>query len=252
MRGRRARIVLGLMAAIAAPAALADPITKAATPAEWSALGSLPDWSGIWQPAWGSLFASRAGSTPVLLPAAAKTLEEFNAAKAKGENLQTELANCVPPGMPQIMRMPYPIEFLFTPGRVTIPIETESQVRRVYTDGRPLPDDPDATFNGSSIGHWEGDTLVVDTIGLNPKTSLVPGVHATEKTVIRERIHLTKPDVMEIESTITDPLILAKPLVLVTNYVRKRDWQIREYVCQENNRDAADPFGRPSLDISQH
>lgn len=250
--GKKARALLAWVALVAMPAMAADPITKAATPADYAALARLPDWSGVWQPVWGSLFASRAASTPALLPEPAKALAAFEEAKKKGENLQTELANCVPPGMPQIMRMPYPIEFLFTPDRVTIAIETESQMRRVYTDGRPLPDDPDPYFNGWSIGHWEGDTLVVDTNGLNPRTSLVPGVHPSEKAVIQERIHLVGPDKMLIVTTITDPLVLARPLVLETNYVRKRAWQLKEYVCQENNHDKADEFGRPSFDIAKH
>lgn len=251
MRGTAKRAWLIGVALIAASAALADPVTHPAKPEEYAALAKLPDWSGVWQPDWSGLFASRAASTPVLLPDAAKTLAAFNAAKAEGKNLQTELANCVPPGMPQIMRMPYPIEILYTAGKVVMVIETESQVRHIYTDGRPLPEDPDPYFNGWSVGHWEGDTLIVDTIGLNPKTSLVPGVHPSEKARIQERIHLVGPDKLSIRTTITDPLILAQPLVLETNYLRRRDWQIKEYVCQENNRDSADEFGRPSLDITK-
>jgi hypothetical protein len=143
----------------------------------YAALDKWPSWAGgVWGPDWGSLFAGRGGSGPPsgpqLKPEYAKILADFNAAKAKGENLQTQNANCRPPGMPSIMRMPYPIEFLFSPDRVTIITETDSQVRRIYTDGRKLPDDPDPTFNGSSVGHWEGKVLVVDTIGLNPVTSL--------------------------------------------------------------------------------
>lgn len=251
MRGVSARILLGCVGLALVAPALADPLTKPATPEEYAALGKLPDWTGVWQPDWSTLFASRAASAPVLLPGPAKALADFNAAKAKGENLQTELANCVPPGMPQIMRMPYPIEFLYTAGKVVLVIETESQVRHIYTDGRPLPDDPDPYYNGWSVGHWEGDTLVVDTIGLNPKTSLIAGVHPSEKAKIQERIHLIGPDKMAIQTTITDPEVLAQPFVMETNYLRRRDWQIKEYVCQENNRDAADEFGRPSLDISK-
>ena len=65
--------------------------------------------------------------------------------------------------MPGIMGQPYPMEFLLTPGKVTIVIEAYQQVRHIYTDGRPLPDDPDLKFHGTSIGRWDGDTLVVDT-----------------------------------------------------------------------------------------
>lgn len=252
-RATLARTALVAAAVLAGVPASADPVTRAPTPADYAAMAKLPDWSGIWQPDWKSLFGAggRKPDEPPVTPAAAKQLAEFTAAKAKGENLQTDAANCVPPGMPQIMRMPYPIEFLFTPGRVTIAIETDSQVRRIYTDGRPLPNDPDPTFNGSSVGHWQGDTLVVDTIGLNEHTSIVAGLHPTENTRVQERFHLIQPDLMQVQTTITDPALFTMPFVLMQNYIRKRDWQIREYVCEENNRDAADPFGRPSLNISK-
>ena len=251
MRGKAARIVLAglILAQMPMVALAADPIAKPATAADYAKLAKLPDWSGVWQPDWSKLFASRgaANATPSLTPAAAKAVADFNAAKAKGENLQTQLANCVPPGMPQIMRMPYPIEFLVTPAVVAIVIETESQIRHVYVDGRPLPDDPDPYFNGWSVGRWEGDTLVVDTIGLNTKASLMEGIHPTEKTRIRERIRLTARDVLTIETTIIDPDIFVTPLTTENVYQRRRDWQIKEYVCQENNHDAADEQGRPSF-----
>jgi len=253
MIGRVALAML-LAADVTSSALAADPVTRPATAADYAAIAKLPDWTGIWQPDWSALFAGRGGripDKPVTTPAATKMLVDFEAGKAKGENLQTQAANCVPPGMPQIMRMPYPIEFIYSPGRVTIAIETDSQVRRIYTDGRPLPGDPDPTFNGSSVGHWEGDTLVVDTVGLSPRTSIVAGLHPTEQTRIQERFHLAKPDVMEVTTTITDPTLFAQPYVLRQPYARKREWQIREYICEENNRDAADPFGRPTMDISK-
>ncbi|MGI4880539.1 MAG: hypothetical protein ACRYG4_23995 [Janthinobacterium lividum] len=247
----RTRIWALVLPAVLSGAALADPHIAPPQPADYAALARLPDWSGTWQPDWSSLFGARAGLKPPLTPAAAATAAAFEAGKGKGENLQTDAANCVPPGMPQIMRMPYPIEFIYSPGRVTIAAETYSQVRRIYTDGRPLPADPDPAYNGWSIGHWDGDTLVVDTIGLNARTSILPGIHPTDQARIRERFHLVKPDVLLVETEITDPTVFAQPFELKQAYVRKRDWQIREYVCQENNRDASDPFGRPSLDISK-
>ena len=63
------------------------------------------------------------------------------------------------------MGQPYPMEFLLTPGQVTIVIEAYTQVRHIYTDGRTLPEDPDQTFQGTSVGRWEGDSLVVDFDG---------------------------------------------------------------------------------------
>ena len=250
MRGIRARILMGCVGLAMVAPALAATATMPAKPGEYAALEKLPDWTGLWTPDFSGISQSR-NAVPVLQPAAAKALADFNAAKSTGKNTQTQLANCVPPGMPQIMRMPYPMEFAFTLGKIVLVIETESQVRHIYADGRPLPEDPDPYFNGWSIGHWEGDTLVVDTIGLNPKVSLVEGVHPTEKTKIQERMRLIEKNKLQIVTTISDPDVFAQPFVLTTNYARRRDWQIKEYVCQENNHDAADEFGRPTFELEK-
>ena len=122
-----------------------------------AALASLPDWAGIWT----FDFPTPGGpkpEEPSLTPASAAELKVLLAEEAKNQEPATESANCLPPGMPTIMFQPYDIEFLFTPGRVTIIQEAYMQVRRVFTDGRSHPADLDPTFNGHSIGHWEGDT----------------------------------------------------------------------------------------------
>jgi len=213
----------------------------------YESVAQWPDWSGVWSPGVGS--GSRITPTPPkLTPEAKAIVDAFEAGKARGENLQTAAANCVPNGMPGIMRLPYPIEFTYSPGRVNVLIETYSEIRRIYLD-RDLPEDPDPFFNGHSVGHWEGDTLVVDTIGISPIVSLVPGLHPTEATRFRERITRTAPDRMVDEITISDPALFAEPYVMVQNYKLEPDWEIREYVCQENNRDAADAEGRPTMDL---
>jgi hypothetical protein len=213
-------------------------------------LAQWPDWGGVWSP--GVSAAARSTPTPPkLTPEAKAIVDEFEAGKARGENLQTQAANCVPNGMPGIMRLPYPIEFTYSPGRVNILIETYSEIRRIYVDGRPLPEDPDPFFNGHSVGHWEGDTLVIDTIGISPMVSVVTGLHATENTRFRERITRVAADRMVDEITITDPALFAEPYVMVQNYTLQPDWEMREYVCQENNRDGADAQGRPRMDLGE-
>ena len=108
--------------------------------------------------------------------------------------------------MPQIMMQPYPIEFLFNPGLVVVvAIETYSQSRHIFTDGRPHPDDPDLTFQGDSIGHWEGGTLVVDTVGFSPLTELSLGVAHSDQMRIHEQLRLSAPDILEIQTAVTDP-----------------------------------------------
>lgn len=228
----------------AAVAAASQPVGKATA---YTAVTGWPDWSGVWSPGVGS--GSRVTPTPPkVTPAGQALLDAFEAGKKEGRNLQTQAANCVPNGMPGIMRLPYPIEFLYTPGRVTILIETYSEVRRIYLDRAP-PEDPDLFFNGNSVGHWEGETLVVDTIGISPMVSVVPGLQATEKTRFRERITRVAHDRLVDEITITDPELFAEPYVMVQNYTLQPDWEMREYVCQENNRDAADAEGRPGMDL---
>jgi hypothetical protein len=149
------------------------------------------------------------------------------------------------------MTQPYPIEFLFTPGKVTLAIEAYSQMRRIFTDGRAHPADPDPTFQGHSIGHWEGETLVVDTVGVLSETSLAPGIQHSNQLRIEEHIRRISDDTLQIQTTFRDPEALAEPWQVVRNYVRHRDWDIKEYVCTQNNRDSADGQGRADINIER-
>jgi len=155
----------------------------------------------------------------------------------------------MPPPMPGIMNQPYPMEFLLTPGKVTIVIEAYTQVRHIYTDGRKLPADPDPHYFGTSVGHWEGDTLVVETVGLGPETNLVAGVKHSGKMKIVERFRLVDADNMNIETTITDPAALLAPIVSNSNLRRHREWTITEYICQENNRNSVND-GKAGINMS--
>ncbi|HWJ70260.1 MAG TPA: hypothetical protein VNS79_09450 [Sphingobium sp.] len=249
--GFRALALAILGVSMGAGGALAQtPASPADRQSAYAAIARLPAFEGVWQADWGSVTRLRAAEGEAPLTASARAIvDAFNAAKAQGENLQTEGANCMPVGLPGAMRYPYPIEIIHSPGKVNIVIETHSQVRSIHTDGRALPEDPDPLFNGSSVGRWEGDTLVVDTIGLAPQISLIAGLHPTENTRIRERIHLDGPQKLVVETTITDPALFSAPFTTSMFYKLEPDWEIREYVCQENNRDAADAEGRPSMDL---
>ena len=160
-----------------------------------------------------------------------------------------ETANCLPPGMPGIMGQPYPMEFLLTPGKVTIIIEAYTQVRHIYTDGRKLPADPDPHYFGNSVGHWEGDTLVVETVGFGPNTNIAPGVGHSDKMKIVERFRLVDPDNMSIETTITDPVVLLAPTTSTSNLRRHREWTITEYICEENNRNSVND-GKAKINVA--
>lgn len=218
----------------------------------WASISKLPDWGGIWE----VTFGGRRGAPPeqpALTPPYAAKLEAYQAAQRRGDIQDTPAANCVPPGMPNMMTQPYPIEFLFTPGKVTIIAEAYSQWRQIFTDGRSHPDDPDLTFNGHSVGHWEGDTLVVDTVGFTTATRIGRsfGMEHSDKMHIVERMHLTGPDTLEIETTISDPEALSKPWTTMSAYGRHRDWTLAEYVCQQNNRNGTTEEGKATIDLKE-
>lgn len=234
------------------PAAANRPdITKAMTnvpPAtEYAKLAQLPDLTGIWYPDWGALFGSRAKG-PHLVPAAQAKLDAYNAKyKDTGPPLYAQ-AHCLPPGMPGIMEQPYPIDISYQPGRVTVYTEAYEQARWIYTDGRALPNDPDPFFNGTSVGHWDGGTLVVDTVGFSPETLIAPGVNHSDQMKIHERFYLVKPGMLIDEITMTDPEVLAEPYVMRIAF--KPDTQpLREYVCAENNRLTSDDQNGANIDL---
>ncbi|HEY4212431.1 MAG TPA: hypothetical protein VGM84_13210 [Steroidobacteraceae bacterium] len=217
---------------------------------DWASIGKLPNWQGLWEMDWEHNPQLLGLAPTALTPVYQTQLEAFQQAQKKGENAQTQDANCLTPGMPRIMTMPYPIEFLFDPGKVVLVTETMSQVRHIYTDGEAHPADPDPSYLGNSIGHWEGDTLVVDTVAFDPSTEISPGIPHSDQMRVVERIRKLDPNRMQIERTISDPKVLAKPWKVVLPFVRVKD-HMREYVCEQNNRDSADSQGRAGLRIER-
>ncbi len=216
--------------------------------AQWTQLATLPDWSGVWEIDWRNTRQSPLRPQMKLTPEYQQRLDAYRKAQQQGENLQTEGANCVPPGLPGIMSQPYPIEFLYQPGKIVMLLEAYMQFRHIHTDGRKHPEDPDLTFHGHSIGHWERDTLVVDSVGFTESTLLAAGVPHSDKLRIVERIRKVSPEWMEIETTLIDPVVLAEPYTSTISY-RHLDDELREYICLENNRDGADEKGRPTINL---
>jgi hypothetical protein len=186
--------------------------------------------------------ATATAEAPPLTPRYMAIYERMRAEQATmAEGTQT----CEWPGMPTIMTHPYPFEILSTPGRITFLFEVESQVRRVFLDRKVHldPDDLDPSYNGDSIGHWSGKTLVIDTIGFNDRRP-VRGLPHSEKMHIVERITPIDRNTIKDEITITDPEAFTRPVVINVQYSRRPDWRIREYSCAENNRDAPDASGQ--------
>jgi hypothetical protein len=256
-RARRA-IGVAVVVCLTSPAFAQEWKTKSPTAADWAAMAKLPDFTGVWEagrppdaaPAAGRGRGGRAGGAPAGPQLTPAYTAKRQALVSRGAE-DNDSANCLPPGMPGIMGQPYPMEFLLTPGKVTIVIEAYTQVRHIYTDGRPLPADPDPKFFGTSTGKWEGDTLVVDTVGFSPLTQLAANTPHGDKMRITERFRLTSPDVMTIETTVVDPDALMVPWTSSRTLIRHRDWTISEYICEENNRNYVDSAGKAGVKLDK-
>lgn len=171
-------------------------------------------------------------------------------ANARGQPLATAATFCLPQGMPSMMGSggPFPMEVLVSDGQVTIIQEAYNQVRRIYMNRPQLPlADIEPGFYGRSVGHWEGDVLVVDTIGIKETVEFRDVPHSAAMRVV-ERISLVAPDVLRDVVTLEDPQVLEQPWTVTFMYNRLPDYEMMEYVC-EDNREYADENGATRLRV---
>jgi len=146
-------------------------------------------------------------------------------------------AKCLPPGMPAMMAMAYGMEVMQSKDRITFFSELNDAMRRVYLDGRkPTPailDDP--TYAGYSTGHWEGDTLVVETVALSTNSYVDGFTPHSDEMKVAERIRLVEPMLLEDRITVTDPKAFTEPWSIVRRYRKAAppNDQLREFACAE-------------------
>jgi hypothetical protein len=217
--------LISFAAAVAAMLAL-SPAMRSQNAAQQAA----PDISGVWLVE---------NFEPRLFPNGGAPFTPWAETKFKATNPQTNDPNlaCLPMGLPRFMiAVPYPMEILQMPTRVVIIHEGPQVMRQIYMN-RQHPKDLDPTYAGDSIGKWEGDTLVVDTIGFNDKTWLDGGgLPHSEALHVVERIRRVDHDTLVDDITIEDPMAYTKPLTNRQVYKLKPGWEIQEYVCEENNK----------------
>lgn len=200
------------------------------------------DLSGIWISqggiGWTPGIPPGRGQKPPLTPAYAKIFETNQVNADRGKPTGDPTASCLPPGMPRVMTMTYPMEITMGPDRIMIYAEWDEQVRRIFTDGRPLDANPDPTFNGQTTGHWEGNFLLATSFGLRLETNLESsGLPKSDKMIAYERIWLADDDTLRDEITLVDPIALAKPWTVTKTYKRApANFTLLPYVCLENNR----------------
>jgi hypothetical protein len=226
-----------------------DPTLKLTPPLRGSRpapAGSAPpnpdphNFEGVWWlEGYEYMLGPEGGVPPPLKPEYIKVLERRIRAKNKGTPEADASTQCFPHGMPRLMESPYPIEIVQTPGRVTFLHEVAHNVRRIYLDS-PHPANLRHTFLGDSRGHWEGDTLVVDTIGMNDRTFIDDegSSHSTQEHTIERFRKIEGGAKLEMLMTVEDAVTLEHPYSYRRVYDWRPDVRPQEYVCEENNRNA--------------
>jgi hypothetical protein len=219
----------------------ADGKPNLAAPAPRTADGK-PDLSGLWR-----VPQATSGETNKALQSlkAQPWAEELS--KKRKEDLGREDMRmlCLPFGPRAALDVGKIIQ---TPGILMMAFE-DLTYRQIFLDGRPLPKDPNPTWMGYSVGHWDGDTLVIESAGFNDKTWLDSDGHPhSEALRVKER--LRRPDFghLELERTLDDPKALAQPWVIPIKFEFDADTEMLEYVCAENERDRGHLIGKAAND----
>ncbi|WMT72671.1 hypothetical protein [Bradyrhizobium sp. Ash2021] len=206
------------------------------------ALAEPPDLSGVWIPDIRDQMRQEAENVPPWKPEILPQVQHLVAEEKAGRPFLV-LSHCLPHGMPSWMLITHnAFELLTTPGRVTMLGEVDgNRMRRIYVDGRPHPEDPDLTLHGHSIGHWDGETLVVDTTAITPQAyiaiSEAVGIPNNGDMHVLERLHLAKPNVLYDDLEITAPKVLSATWKTTRIFRRypERHYEITEGECAQED-----------------
>jgi hypothetical protein len=148
--------------------------------------------------------------------------------------------HCGPVGFPLVETVTAPFKIVQTSGLMTMLFETGTTFRQIFTDGRMHPQDPQPSYMGYSVGHWDGDTLAVDTIGLTDRGVLDGLGHGhTEALRVTERFHRVNFGRTELQLTFDDPKTFTRPVTIKFNLVLLPDTDLLEFYCTENEKDLA-------------
>lgn len=217
--------------------------------------GGKPDLSGLWQVqgqprAPGALFGlgesenSRyfisvlADFPPNDLPLTPAGLERWK--YNTQPTTPSPIVNCLPDGMPHGNVLPQPFKVIHSAGVIVFLYEVGTTFRQIFMDGRKLPVDPSPTWQGYSVGRWEGDTLVVDTVGFNDRSWLdVRGTPHSEEMRVEERFRRRDYGHLDMTVTITDPKTFTRPVTFSVVLDLMPATDLLEHYCAENERDDA-------------
>lgn len=214
-------------------------------PAPRSADGK-PDLSGVWLVSNGSFYLASDLKPGDMQPWAAALYKQ----RENDFRRDTDGIHCLPPGPKAGIGLGnFPMKIVQTPNLVVILYEYQTIFRQIFTDGRALPQDPNPTWMGYSVGRWEGDTLVVATAGYNDRTSLdLAGHPHTEALRMTERFRRRDASHLELQVTLDDPKAYNKPWKLPMEFALIPDGELIEYVC-ENERDSTHLVGKSGEEV---
>ena len=192
------------------------------------------------------------GNPIELQPWAAEIVSKRLQDAKEGHPFAHTKSRCLPAGLPKSMDPPnsLPMQILINPGQITILFEEFNDFRIVHMSGQhPAPDDLDPSFFGHSIGHWEGKTLVIDSVGFTTETTIDSfGMPHSEDMHIVERIRRTGPTTLEDLLTIEDPKAFKKPWKMLSVFRTRPGLGLMEYYCV-NDRNTPDETGRTSTKL---
>jgi hypothetical protein len=155
------------------------------------------------------------------------------------------ISHCLPGGIVKSLTIPLFRKIIQLPGLIVILNELGASYRQIFTDGRALPEVDQPTFNGYSVGKWEGDTLVVQTAGFKDQMWLDRnGSPLSDAAKITERFHRPNFGKLQIEITVDDPKVYTKPWTVKLNQLIVVDSELIDYICLENEKDANRYIGK--------
>jgi len=200
------------------------------------------DLSGLWMPNAGYIgnIARDLKSVPFQ-----PWSEELYKHRRETQSKDDPTGRCVVGGVPRSNAVPYPFKILHVPNMTVILYEAVHSYRQIFTDGRPLPTDPNPAWFGYSVGKWEGKDFVVTTTGFNDNVWLDNFGHpATDQLRVTERFRRKDFGHMDIEITMDDPKTYTAPWTITLPLTYMADTELLEYMCTENNRDLEHLVGK--------
>jgi hypothetical protein len=243
-------LALGAIGASAPPARAQDG-SASSRPHDLYGDPAHPDLSGMWNPDQAGSYVMTAAMAaavgipdavfarmphppgPKLTPPYQARFDRDTKAMQAGNPPLDSVSKCLAFGLPRFMTMP--MEAIQTPGQLTFNLGVLHDIRRVYIDGRGHTPDVDPSFSGDSVGHWDGDTLVVETIALREGTLDRGGIPFSDKLKVTERFRRTGPGKMEDQMILTDPEAFQEPFRFTRTYTQMpAGSRFEEYICENN------------------